>query len=174
MLLELTPGKDVFDSRRKIILPTQLDSIRSALPSDTQLVVAEGGFDIIHAGHVSYLEASRQLGDALVVLVCSDISLKHKGFGRPVQTQDARARIVASLQCVDFVVPIGHDQNTDALDKLQASVYTRGIDYNWDTSLPLIKAYLIRTGLPIAYVGNHGNVKTSGIVKKIKENEGRT
>lgn len=107
-------------------------------------VVATGGcFDVLHAGHVSCLEAARRLGDCLVVLLNSDASVTRlKGTGRPVHTQEDRARVLLGLGCVDAVVVFDEDSPHAALERLRPDVWAKGGDYNADT---LPEASLVRS-----------------------------
>lgn len=104
-----------------------VERVRSAGGS----VVATGGcFDILHAGHVSCLEAARGLGDALVVLLNSDESVRRlKGPGRPVQSAVDRARVLQGLSCVDAVVVFEDDTPERALATLRPDVWAKGGDY---------------------------------------------
>jgi rfaE bifunctional protein nucleotidyltransferase chain/domain len=92
-----------------------------------KLVVTNGSFDILHAGHVDYLERSRRLGDALFVALNSDTSLRrNKGAGRPVISEKNRARMLAALSCVDRVIIFSADTADDLLVKLSPDRYTKG------------------------------------------------
>jgi rfaE bifunctional protein nucleotidyltransferase chain/domain len=94
-------------------------------------VVATGGcFDILHAGHIASLEAARKLGDALVVLVNSDESVRRlKGADRPVNQLDDRCRVLRSLRCVDAVAVFGGDDPCELLDQLRPDIWAKGGDY---------------------------------------------
>jgi rfaE bifunctional protein nucleotidyltransferase chain/domain/rfaE bifunctional protein kinase chain/domain len=94
-------------------------------------VVATGGcFDILHAGHIASLEAARSLGDALVVLLNSDDSVRRlKGDGRPVNSTEDRCRVLSSLRCVDAVVVFDDDDPRPALQRLRPDVWAKGGDY---------------------------------------------
>jgi rfaE bifunctional protein nucleotidyltransferase chain/domain/rfaE bifunctional protein kinase chain/domain len=107
-------------------------------------VVATGGcFDILHAGHVASLEAARRLGDALVVLLNSDESVRRlKGPGRPAVGEEDRARVLAALSCVDGVEIFAEDDPRLALDRLRPDVWVKGGDY--DTAL-MPEAQLVRS-----------------------------
>jgi rfaE bifunctional protein nucleotidyltransferase chain/domain/rfaE bifunctional protein kinase chain/domain len=107
-------------------------------------VVATGGcFDILHAGHVSCLEAARGLGDALVVLLNSDESVRRlKGPGRPVQPAADRARVLLGLSCVDAVVVFDEDTPERALADLRPDVWAKGGDYE---GADLAESGLVRT-----------------------------
>jgi len=94
-------------------------------------VVATGGcFDLVHAGHVSVLEAARALGDCLIVCLNSDDSVRRlKGPGRPLQHQEDRARVVRALGCVDGLIVFDEDTPEAVLDKLRPDVWAKGADY---------------------------------------------
>ena len=94
-------------------------------------VVATGGcFDVLHAGHIASLDAARRLGDALVVLLNSDDSVRRlKGPGRPVVGQEDRARVLAALRSVDAVVVFEQDDPRAALSVLRPDVWVKGGDY---------------------------------------------
>ncbi|MFC0627521.1 PfkB family carbohydrate kinase [Kribbella deserti] len=94
-------------------------------------VVATGGcFDVLHAGHIASLEAARQLGDALVVLVNSDESVRRlKGDSRPVNSIEDRCRLLRSLRCVDAVEVFEENAPTAALDRLRPDIWAKGGDY---------------------------------------------
>ncbi|HWI05593.1 MAG TPA: D-glycero-beta-D-manno-heptose 1-phosphate adenylyltransferase, partial [Acidimicrobiales bacterium] len=94
-------------------------------------VVATGGcFDLVHAGHVSVLEAARALGDCLIVCLNSDDSVRRlKGAGRPLQHQADRSRVLQALGCVDGLVIFDEDTPEAVLDKLRPDVWAKGADY---------------------------------------------
>lgn len=94
-------------------------------------IVATGGcFDLLHAGHVDMLEAARALGDALVVCLNSDDSVRRlKGASRPVQRQEDRARILAALRCVDAVVVFEEDTPETVLGRVRPDLWVKGGDY---------------------------------------------
>ena len=95
-------------------------------------MVATGGcFDLLHAGHVRTLEAARRLGDALVVLLNSDDSVRRlKGPERPLVGQQDRAAVVAALGCVDAVEIFHEDTPAAALEQLRPDVWVKGGDYD--------------------------------------------
>jgi len=95
-----------------------------------RLVLANGCFDLLHVGHVRYLEGARALGDALLVGVNSDASVARlKGRGRPIMTAAERAELVGAIRAVDGVV-IFEDDTADALVRaLRPSVHAKGTDY---------------------------------------------
>ncbi|EWT04729.1 D-beta-D-heptose 1-phosphate adenosyltransferase [Intrasporangium chromatireducens Q5-1] len=106
-------------------------------------VVATGGcFDVLHAGHLQSLQAARRLGDALVVLLNSDASVRRlKGAGRPVQTAEDRARLLLGLECVDAVAVFDEDDPSTVLGELRPDVWAKGGDY---AGVPLTESELVR------------------------------
>jgi rfaE bifunctional protein nucleotidyltransferase chain/domain len=98
------------------------------------VVLANGIFDLVHVGHVRYLEGARREGDFLVVAVNGDASARRlKGAGRPFQPAAERAEIVAALGCVDRVVVFEEDDVVGVLRALRPAVHAKGTDYTPDT-----------------------------------------
>lgn len=116
-----------------------------ALRSGRRLVFTNGVFDILHAGHVSYLESARALGDLLIVGLNSDVSARGlgKGPGRPVFGLDDRARVVGALRCVDGVVAFDEPTPEAVLAALKPEVHVKGGDYRADDmpETPLVRSY---------------------------------
>ncbi|HEU5218070.1 MAG TPA: adenylyltransferase/cytidyltransferase family protein [Gemmatimonadales bacterium] len=100
-----------------------------------RLVFTNGVFDLLHPGHVEYLEAARALGDHLLVAVNSDRSARGlgKGAGRPVANEQARARVVAALEAVDRVVLFDTATPLDLIARLMPDVLVKGGDYTRET-----------------------------------------
>ena len=102
--------------------------------SGKRLVFTNGCFDLLHAGHVRYLQQARALGDALVVGLNGDASVRElKGEGRPLNGQDDRAEVLAALGCVDFVVIFEGKRATGLLRTVRPHVYAKGGDYTPDS-----------------------------------------
>ena len=94
------------------------------------LIFTNGCFDILHVGHVQYLEQSKNLGDRLVVGLNSDASVRRlKGNDRPVNSQEDRKRLLMALRCVDEVVIFDEDTPYDLIVSLQPDIVTKGGDY---------------------------------------------
>jgi rfaE bifunctional protein nucleotidyltransferase chain/domain/rfaE bifunctional protein kinase chain/domain len=107
-----------------------------------RLVATGGCFDLLHTGHVRLLHEARQLGDALVVLLNSDDSVRAlKGPGRPIMPAEDRARVLSALECVDEVIIFGETSPEKALDGLRPDVWVKGGDY---TEADLPEADLVR------------------------------
>ena len=108
-----------------------------------QIVATGGCFDILHVGHISCLEAARRAGDALIVLLNSDESVRRlKGPQRPVVPAPERARVLQALQSVDAVVVFDEDTPETALDRLRPDIWVKGGDYG---GTPLPEADLVRS-----------------------------
>ena len=110
---------------------TDVEGVVAGVRSRGGTLVATGGcFDLLHAGHVHMLRSARALGDALVVLLNSDDSVRRlKGPDRPLQAQDDRAALLAALDCVDAVVVFDEDTPVTALERLRPDVFAKGADY---------------------------------------------
>lgn len=102
-----------------------------------KLVLTNGCFDLLHAGHVRYLQAARALGDALAVAVNGDDSVRAlKGPQRPVNDEHDRAEVLAALACVDFVTIFHEPRLTDVIAKVKPHVYAKGGDYTVESLDP--------------------------------------
>lgn len=115
----------------KIISYARLSALRSHFSrSKKKIVFTNGTFDILHRGHVSYLEKARAAGDILVVGVNSDSSVRsYKGPGRPVNPQNDRLFVLAALQCVDYVVLFSDPTPLKLIVKLSPDVLAKGADW---------------------------------------------
>ncbi len=120
---------------QKIIPFEKLSAWRETLrASGRKLVVTNGCFDILHAGHVTYLEAARACGDALLVGLNSDESVRRlKGPGRPVNDEHDRATVLAALECVDAVCIFHDSEATRFLELARPDVWVKGGDYTLET-----------------------------------------
>ncbi len=107
-----------------------MEQLRRLRRRGKRIVFTNGCFDLIHPGHVRYLRAARRLGDALVVAINSDASVRRlKGPDRPIVPQRARAEVVAALEMVDFVTIFGQDTPYSLIKKLQPDVLVKGGDW---------------------------------------------
>ena len=130
------------------------------------IVLANGCFDILHAGHIRYLEGARALGDVLVVAVNSDEQVARlKGKGRPILPARERAELVASLQVVDLVTIFAEPTVTELLLALKPDVHAKGTDYTEETvpERSVVRSY----GGRVAIVGDPKDHSTSEILKKV-------
>jgi rfaE bifunctional protein nucleotidyltransferase chain/domain len=132
------------------------------------LVFTNGCFDILHVGHVRYLEAARQHGDILIVAVNSDASLRSlKGPGRPILDEGARARLVAALRAVDYVVIFNEATVASLLRDLIPDVHAKGTDYSADTVPERATAKSL--GIQVAIVGDPKNHSTRALLASLRK-----
>ena len=102
--------------------------------SNKTIVATNGCFDILHVGHVKYLQKTKSFADYSIVLLNSDKSVKSiKGENRPINNENDRAEVLSALSCVDYVVLFDEDSPRDLLDEIKPDVYTKGADYTMDT-----------------------------------------
>jgi len=156
------------------ILP--LEALVAALgplrPQRGPLVLANGAFDLLHVGHVRYLQAARAQGGLLVVAVNSDSSVRAaKGPGRPVIPGSERAEMVAALRCVDFVTVFDDPTVSGIITALKPDVHAKGTDYTAE-SVP--EAKLVQAmGGRVAIVGDPKNHATSSLVEQLRAQPGQ-
>jgi len=130
------------------------------------IVTTNGCFDILHVGHVRYLNQAKSLGDILIVCLNTDKSVKKlKGDSRPINTEDDRAEVLAGLGSVDFVVLFDEQTPSDLLAKIKPDIHVKGGDYNVDT-LPEAKV-IQQAGGKIKFLPFVEGKSTTGIINKI-------
>jgi len=132
-----------------------------------RIVFANGAFDLLHVGHVRYLEAARREGEWLVVGVNSDASVaRAKGPSRPVLPEVERAEIVAALEAVDAVVLFEEDSPASLIAALRPDVHAKGTDYSAERvpEREVVAGYGGRT----AIVGDPKDHATSDVIAKIR------
>jgi len=108
--------------------------VAAAQAAGLKVVFGNGCFDLIHVGHIRYLQGAKALGDILVVGINSDASVSAlKGIGRPLQPQQERAELIASLECVDYVVIFNAPTVACLLLALKPDIHAKGTDYTVDS-----------------------------------------
>jgi rfaE bifunctional protein nucleotidyltransferase chain/domain len=133
-----------------------------------RLVATNGCFDLLHVGHVRYLEAARGLGDFLVVGLNSDRSVRElKGSGRPIMTQSDRAEILAALECIDLVTIFLETRATRFLAAARPAIYVKGGDYSSEMLNEEERAALKQIGAEIRFVPFEAGYSTSGLIEQI-------
>ena len=136
----------------------------------SRIVLANGCFDILHAGHVRYLEGARALGDLLVVGINSDEQVTRlKGPGRPILPERERAELVASLQVVDLVTIFNEPTVTELLLAITPDVHAKGTDYTEETvpERDVVRSY----GGQIRIVGDPKDHSTSEMIRKVSSEQ---
>jgi D-glycero-beta-D-manno-heptose 1-phosphate adenylyltransferase len=123
------------NTRQKIVALDALPVWRAALrTTGKKLVVTNGCFDLLHVGHVTYLEAARNLGDCLLVGVNGDAGVRElKGSGRPINVEQDRAAVLAALQSVDAIAIFPEATATGFLRLAAPDIYVKGGDYSLET-----------------------------------------
>jgi D-beta-D-heptose 7-phosphate kinase / D-beta-D-heptose 1-phosphate adenosyltransferase len=156
-------------AQRGVVTEEQLLlAIEDARASGERLVFTNGCFDIIHAGHVGYLEEARKQGDRLIVAVNSDASIRQlKGNGRPINPLDRRMAVLAGLEAVDWVVPFSEDTPERLLRRVKPDVLVKGGDYREDQVVggSIVKVY----GGTVKVLSFFDNCSTTSIVNKIRK-----
>ncbi len=155
--------------RDKILTETQLAGWRERVRQAGQrLVVTNGCFDLLHAGHVAYLEAARAQGDRLLVGVNGDQGVRElKGAGRPLNPEQDRAAVVAGLESVDAVSVFAGRRATRFLELAQPDIYVKGGDYTLDTLDPEERAAVGRVGGRIVLIPFVPGKSTSGLIARL-------
>jgi rfaE bifunctional protein nucleotidyltransferase chain/domain len=157
------------NTKEKILLRDPLRARVAALKqAGRRVVLANGIFDLLHVGHIRYLEGARSEGDALVVAVNSDASATRlKGPGRPVLPADSRAELVAALAAVDFVTIFDEPTVEPLLEALRPAVHAKGTDYTAET-VPE-RAVAERLGVRIAIVGDPKRHSTTALLAQLRQ-----
>jgi rfaE bifunctional protein nucleotidyltransferase chain/domain len=137
--------------------------------SGKKLVVTNGCFDLLHLGHVSYLEAARQNGDALLVGINSDSAVRGlKGEGRPVNSEEDRALVVAALESVNFVSVFPGVRATDFLALAKPDIYVKGGDYTLETLNKEERSTVEKNGGRIVLIPFVPGKSTTSVLNKLK------
>ena len=155
-------------AERGVVTKDQLTiAIEDARAHGEKIVFTNGCFDIIHAGHVGYLEQARKQGDRLVLAINSDASVKRlKGEGRPINSEDRRMAVLAGLEAVDWVVVFNEDTPENLLRMVKPDVLVKGGDYSIDevVGAPIVYEY----GGDVKVLAFLDNCSTTAIVEKIR------
>ncbi len=140
--------------------------VEAAKRKGSRIVLANGCFDVLHVGHIRYLEAAKALGDLLIVGVNSDKQTRRlKGDGRPLVPQDQRAQIVSALEAVNFVTIFEEPTVKELLLAIKPDVHAKGTDYTEDMvpERDVVRSF----GGRVAIVGDPKNHSSSEIIDKV-------
>lgn len=142
--------------------------LRATLAAQGRTVVFTNGvFDLLHPGHIRYLQQARSLGDVLIVGVNADSSVRrNKGAGRPINPEDERAELIAGLACVDAVVIFAEDTPAEIVRAVQPDVLVKGADWPADRIVgrDTVEA---RGGRVVRIAVEHGHA-TTAIVERVR------
>lgn len=151
----------------KTVKRADLDSVLSELRKDGKTIVTTNGcFDILHVGHVRYLQKTKTFADISLVALNSDVSVKKiKGPDRPINNENDRAEILCALSCVDYVVMFDESSPEQLLVEIKPDVHTKGADYTVET-LPEAKA-IMENGGKIEFISFVEGKSTTSVIEKI-------
>lgn len=154
----------------KIVGVRELAKISQTMRAEgRRLVLTNGCFDLIHVGHVRYLQAARKLGDALAVAVNGDASVRAlKGESRPLNPETDRAEVLAALACVDHVAIFPEVRVSRLLEEVRPAVYVKGGDYTPETLNPEEFAVLQKIGAEIQIIPFERGYSTSGLIARME------
>lgn len=155
----------------KIKTKDNLKEILSGLKKQNKTIVFTNGcFDILHVGHVTYLEEAKKHGDILVVAINSDASARRlKGQGRPIVSQKDRMKILASLESVDFVTVFNEDNPASIVKELNPDVIAKGADWKADEIIG--GEYVRKRGGKIVTIPFYKGYSTTDLLEKIKSSK---
>ena len=158
-----------FPDRDKVVpLPELIEIVRRHKAVGRKVVFTNGCFDILHPGHVTYLEAARQRGDCLIVGLNSDASIRAiKGPERPVNREEDRARLLAALGCVDHVVLFEEETPIRLITALLPDVLIKGGD--WPIEQIVGGREVVAAGGTVANIELVGDHSTTGLIKRIRQ-----
>lgn len=147
-----------------------LDDLRLELDArrekKTRIVFTNGCFDLLHVGHIRYLQEARRMGDLLVVGINSDASVNRlKGPSRPIQPEQDRAEILAGLACVDYVVSFDEDTPIVLIERLKPDVLVKGGDWPLDEIVG--RDVVERSGGTVATISYVKGISTSELIQRI-------
>jgi rfaE bifunctional protein nucleotidyltransferase chain/domain len=143
------------------------DFVRNLQKSGKTVVTTNGCFDILHVGHVRYLQKTKSFADYSIVLLNSDKSVRSiKGPTRPINNELDRAEILCALSCVDYVVLFDEDSPANLLDEIKPDVYTKGADYTMET---LPEADIMRkNNIKVEFITFVEGKSTTSTIKKMQ------
>jgi D-glycero-beta-D-manno-heptose 1-phosphate adenylyltransferase len=155
---------------KKVVSVEELARIAKEMRSaGKRLVVTNGCFDLLHLGHVRYLQAARALGDVLAVGLNGDQSVRElKGTDRPINNERDRAELLAALKDVDFVAIFPEVRATRFLETVAPEIYVKGGDYTSDTLNAEERAIMQKIGTEIRFIPFQPGYSTSQIIERLK------
>ena len=157
--------------KSKIVSAEELAAISENLrAAGKKLVATNGCFDLLHVGHVRYLRAARELGDALVVGINGDMSVKAlKGEDRPLNGEQDRAEVIAALDSVDHVTIFPEERASRFLEKARPAIYVKGGDYQTATLNAEERAVLEKIAAEIRILPFEAGYSTTSLIKRLQK-----
>ncbi len=146
-----------------------IDQIQEWKSKNKKIVFTNGCFDILHCGHIKYLQEAKSLGQKLIIGLNSDNSVRRlKGNDRPVNNQECRGEILAALEAVDLVVIFEEDTPMEIIDKIVPDVLVKGGDWKIDDIVG--SDIVIKKGGEVKSLSFVQGISTTSIINKIKKN----
>ena len=157
------------DNPKLLSLPAAVAWREQQRAAGCRVVLTNGVFDLLHTGHLYYLQQARALGDALVIALNADASVRAlKGPARPVQAEEQRAYALGALACVDAVVIFRAPRLTEEIRALRPDVYCKAGDYTLETLNPEERAALQGVGADIRFLPFLPGFSTTALIARIK------
>ncbi len=142
-----------------------IDIVRKGQAEGKTFAATNGCFDILHVGHVRYLEATKSLADYSIVMLNSDKSVKMiKGESRPINCEADRAEMLSALRCVDYVVLFEESSPAKLLEAIKPDIYTKGADYTLET-LPE-RDIVIKNNIKVEFIKFVEGKSTTNVIKR--------
>jgi rfaE bifunctional protein nucleotidyltransferase chain/domain len=156
------------DSTSRVLTGPQAAAfVKSARAADKRIVFTNGVFDLLHPGHVRYLEHARRLGDVLIVGLNADGSVsRNKGPGRPLTPEGERAEVLAAVECVDAVVIFQEDTPAEIVRLVQPDILVKGAD--WPADQIVGRDTVEARGGKVVLVPTEEGHSTTAIVERIR------
>ena len=165
-LKEYNPFSKVSNMKQKTL--SKLEKLVNLCRKDSEkIVMTNGCFDILHAGHIAYLEQARSLGDKLIVAVNSDDSVKRlKGEARPINSVDDRVKVLSGLSSVDWIITFEEDTPLKLITALEPDILVKGGDYEVEEVVG--SKEIIESGGEVQILCYKEGFSTSAIIEKLK------
>ena len=163
----LAAGIPIADASKLIPIPQLADTIKQLRAQERKIIFTNGCFDILHKGHVCYLEKAKRLGDVLIVGLNSDSSVKRlKGESRPINDESARSTVLAALEAVDYVVIFTEDTPLNLIRTVAPDVLVKGGDYAIEN---IVGREYAQETVTIPFVDGYSTTKTIGAINQEKQ-----
>ncbi len=146
-----------------------IDKIQEWKSKNKKIVFTNGCFDILHCGHIKYLQEAKSLGEKLIIGLNSDDSVRRlKGNDRPVNTQECRGEVLAALEAVDLVVVFEEDTPIEIIRKIVPNILVKGGD--WKIGDIIGSDIVLKNGGEVKSLSFVQGISTTSIIDKIKKN----
>jgi len=154
----------------KLVSQDEIVNIVKDLQKQGKTVVTTNGcYDILHVGHVRYLQKTKNIADFSVVMLNSDVSVKiNKGDNRPINNELDRAEILCALSCVDYVVIFDEKSPCELLDKIKPDFHTKGADYTLETLPKEEREVIIKNNIKVEFIEFVQGKSTTNTIEKMK------